>query len=187
MSWFLIAPFQGEIFDGFESGEDIDYQQNRDELSASWFKIDDPESDIVTLSWCIGSVPGSCDQIQNTPVDVTSTKISAFLEQPAEGDYIYYVMVTAVNSAGLSTTMVSDGVTIDYSSPIAGIVVAGQNNNTNYINNDDIIYVHWSGFEDTVSGIKSYQFALCEKRNSSNCPLQYSDISLQTNITLSGL
>ena len=142
----------------------------------------------MTLSWCIGSLPASCDRIQNTPIDVTSTEISAFLnEQPAKDGSRYYVTVTAVNSAGLSTTMVSNGVTIDDTPPIAGIVVAGKINNTDFVHIDDTIYVHWSRFEDTVSGIKSYQVALCEKRNSSNCLLEYTDIGLQTNITLSGL
>lgn len=149
--------------------------------------MEDPESGIMTLSWCVGSVPASCDRIQNTPMDVTSTKISAFLEQPANDGNKYYVTVTAVNTAGLSTTMVSDGVTIDYSSPVAGMVIVGQHNRTNYIKHDDIIYAHWSGFEDSVSNIKSYQFALCESKNTSTCPLEFTYIGVETNVTLSGL
>ena len=184
---FVVAPFLTEIFDGSESGLDSDYQKNRDQLSASWFKVEDPESEIVTLSWCIGSEPGSCDEIQKTPIDVNSTKMSAFLQQSAANENKYYVTVTAVNSAGLSATMISDGVTIDHTSPVAGMVVAGQNNRTDYINNDDTIYAYWSGFEDTASGIKSYEFALCEKKNASVCPLEFKDIGLQTNVTLTGL
>ena len=148
--------------------------------------MEDPESDIVKLYWCLGSGPGLCDYIQNTPVDVSSTKIAAFLEEQAKDGNKYYIAVTAVNGAGLSTTMVSDGITVDYTSPVAGIVVARQNNNTDYINNDEAISVHWSGFEDAVSGIRSYQFSLCEKKNLSNCILEFADIGLQTNITLSG-
>ena len=184
---FLTAPLPAEIFDGSEFGQDTDFQQNRDELSASWFKVEDPESAIVSLSWCIGSLPGLCDQIQSTPMRVNSTKMSAFLQKHANNGNKYYITVTAVNAAGLSTTMISDGVTIDYTSPVAGIVAAGQNNYTDYIKNEDIIYAHWSGFLDSVSGIRSYQFALCEKRDSSNCPLEYADVGFQTNITLSGL
>ena len=186
MFLFLAAPFPSKIFDGYETGQDTDYQQTSDELSASWFKVEDSESDIVTLSWCIGSAPSSCDVIQNTPVDVSCTKIVAYLEQPAKDGNQYFVTVTAVNSAGLSTSMVSDGVTVDHTSPVAGMVVARQNNKTDYINIDNTICVHWSGFEDTVSGIGSYQFALCEKKNLSNCLLEFIDIGLQTNITLSG-
>ena len=141
----------------------------------------------MTLSWCIGSVPGSCDQIQNTLIDISATKISAFLQQPARDGNKYYVTLTAVNSAGLSTAMVSDGVTIDYTSPSSGKIVVGQNDNTNYLRNGDTIYAHWSGFEDTVSDIRSYQFALCEKKNISACVLEFTNIDLQTNITLSGL
>ena len=182
----LAAPIPSKIFDGYEIGQDTDYQQNPDELSASWFKVEDPESDIVTLSWCVGSAPSSCDYIQDTSIDVFSTKIATFLEQAAKDGNKYYITVTAVNSAGLSTTMVSNGVTVDYTSPVAGVVVARQQNNADYINNDDTICVHWSGFNDAVSGIRSYQFALCEKKNLSNCPLEFTNIGLQTNITLSG-
>jgi hypothetical protein len=120
-------------------------------------------------------------------MDVTSTNISSFLQQPARDGDIYCITLTAVNSAGLSTAMVSDGVTIDYTSPIAGVVVVGQKNNTDYIRIDDTIYAHWSGFKDTVSGIRSYQFALCETKNISTCALEFTNIGLQTNITLSGL
>ena len=149
--------------------------------------MEDPESGILTLSWCIGSVPGSCDRIQNTPIDITFTKMSVFLKQPAKHGSKYYVTVTAVNSAGSSTTITSDGVTIDYTSPVAGVVVAGQNNAKDYIKNKDTVYAHWSGFEDGMSGIRSYEFALCEKKNISTCPLELTNIRLETNITLSGL
>ena len=181
------AAFPQEIFDGTKNGEDIDYQQGRDQLSASWFKIEDPESNIVALSWCVGTTPASCDQIQNTPIDVTSTKVSTVLPQPAADGNRYYVTLTATNSAGLSTTMVSDGVTIDYTSPRPGVVVVGKDDSMGHIKNGDAIYAHWSGFEDAVSGIISYQFALCEMKNSSSCALEFTNIGLQTNITLSGL
>ena len=184
---FFLAAFPHEIFDGSKNGEDIDYQQERDQLSASWFKIDDPESDIVALSWCIGTTPGSCDQIHNTPIDVASTKVSTVLPQPAKDGNKYYVTLTAINSAGLSTSMVSDGVTIDYTSPSPGVVVVGKDDNMGYTKNGDTIYAHWSGFEDAVSGIISYQFALCEMINRSSCALEFTNIGHQTNITLSGM
>jgi hypothetical protein len=170
-----------------EKGKDIDYQQDRDQLSASWFEIEDPESDIVSLSWCIGTMPGSCDQIENTVIDVTATEISAVLPQPAREENKYYVTLNVMNGAGLSTTIVSDGVTVDYTQPSPGVVVVGQDDGIEYIKNGDTIYAHWSGFEDTVSGIISYQFALCEVKNKSNCTLKLTNIGLQTNITLSGL
>ena len=183
----MTAPSLTEIFDGSGKGENVDYQQNRDEIFASWFKAEDSESDIVALSWCIGSEPGSCDQIQNTPIDVNSTTIHALLPQPVKDGQKNYVTVTAVNAAGLRKTVTSDGVTVDYTSPVAGKVVFGQNNPTVYIKDGDTIYVHWSEFEDTVSGIRSYEFALCEKQNASTCPLEFTDVGLQPSVTLSGL
>ena len=180
------APSPSEIFDGSVSGVDIDYQEDRDHISASWFKVEDPESDIVKLTWCIGSIPTSCDQMHDNLINVTSTKVTTFLPQPAnEGDK-YYVTVTAVNGAGSSNVMVSNGVTIDYTSPTPGMVVVGRTTHVEYIKPDETIHAHWSSFKDAVSGIKSYQFALCEDKNSSACPLVFTDIGLQTNITVSG-
>ena len=185
-TFYFLAVFPGKIFDGSKIGEDIDYQRDRDHIHASWFKIEDPESDIVSLSWCIGSMPGSCDQLENTLIDVTATEISAVLPQPARDGNNYYVTLNAVNGAGLSTTMVSDGVTVDYTQPSPGVVVVGQDNGIEYMKNGDTIYAHWSGFEDTVSGIISCQFALCEVKNKSSCALEFANVALQTNVTLSG-
>jgi hypothetical protein len=82
--------------------------------------------------------------------------------------------------------MVSDGVTVDFTAPSPGVVVIGQDDSTGYISSGDTIYAHWSGFKDTVSGIISYQFALCEMKNRSRCAMEFTSIGLQTNITLSG-
>jgi hypothetical protein len=117
---------------------------------------------------------------------VTVTKISTILPQPGRDGNKYYVKLTALNGAGLKTTIVSDGVTIDYTSPSPGIVVVGQDDTIDYIRNGDKIFVYWAKFEDALSGIISYQFALCEVKNRSNCVVKFSNIGLQTNVTLSG-
>ena len=184
---FFTAPLPGEIFDGIVSGVDIEYQKNVYNLSASWFKVEDPESDIVKLTWCIGSIPTSCDQIDVTSIDVTSTKVSALLPKPAKDGDKYHMRIAAVNGAGLSNVMVSNGVTIDNTSPTPGMIVVGRTTFVEYIKPDETVHAHWSGFEDAVSGIKSYQFTLCENKNFSACLLKFTDIGLQTNITLSGL
>ena len=94
--------------------------------------------------------------------------------------------LTAVNGAGLSNVMVSNGVTIDYTLPTPGMVFVGRTTPVKYIRPDETIYAKWTEFKDAVSGIKSYQFAICENKNSSACPMMFTDIGLETNITLSG-
>jgi hypothetical protein len=82
--------------------------------------------------------------------------------------------------------MESDGITIDCTSPVEGIVVVGEKYKTKYLRSDDTVHAHWSGFNDTTSGIGSYKFALCEHSNRSACPQAFTNIDLETNITLSG-
>jgi hypothetical protein len=92
----------------------------------------------------------------------------------------------ATNGAGMTSIMVSDGVTVDYTPPNIGMVIDGQDGDIDYLKDGDTVYARWSEFEDGESGIKSYQFALCEKENITACPTAFSDTGLQTNISLSG-
>jgi hypothetical protein len=112
--------------------------------------------------------------------------ISAYLNQSIRNGDSYYITLVAINGAGLTSVMVSNGITVDYTPPIAGEVIDGQVGNIDFLNDGETIYARWSGFEDGESGIKSYQFALCEKQNKTVCPAAFSDTGLQTNISLTG-
>ncbi|XP_028399029.1 uncharacterized protein LOC114522522 [Dendronephthya gigantea] len=179
-------PSLSNVIDGLEA-EDIDYQQSRRKVSASWFKVEDPESDIIALMWCVGSRPGSCELYPSTSSDVTTTKISVFLNQPIKNGEMYYVTVNATNGAGLTSVVASNGVTVDYTPPRVGIVIDGESDDVDYLKGGDTVYARWTNFEDLESGIKSYLFALCEKENVTVCPRAFSDTGLQTNISLSGM
>jgi hypothetical protein len=183
---FLTAPPLSKVLDGFEESKDIDYQRNGRHVSATWFNVEDPESDVITLTWCIGSRPRSCDLKVSTSLDVTLSKISTYLNQPIKNGDRYYVTLKATNGAGLTSIMVSDGVTVDYTPPNIGMVIDGQDGDIDYLKDGDTVYARWSEFEDDESGIKSYQFALCEKENITACPTAFSDTGLQTNISLTG-
>ena len=156
-------------------------------MSATWFSVEDPESDIVALTWCAGSRPQSCDLKSSTSLDVTATKISAYLNKPLKNGDMYHVTLKAINGAGLTIIMVSDGVTVDFTPPDVGLVIDGQDDDIDFLKDGDTVYARWSDFEDLESGIKSYQFALCEKENITLCPTAFSETELQTNISLSGL
>ena len=154
-------------------------------MSATWFAVEDPQSDVIELTWCVGSKPKSCDLKSKTSLQTNETKASANVSPLVRGTK-YFVTLIAVNGAGGTTTMVSDGVTIDYTPPLAGVVIAGYNGNTEYVNFGDTMEAHWSGFSDPESGIKSYEFALCEMQNISSCPSIFTDIGQETNVSLSG-
>ena len=181
-----IAPPLSNVIDSSEEARDIDFQQSRKHVSASWFSVEDPESDIITLTWCVGSRPQSCDLHPSASLDVTATKSSTYLKQPMKNGETYYVTVKASNGAGLTSAMATDGVTVDYTPPRVGMVIDGEGDDIDYLKDGDTVYARWSGFEDPESGIKSYQFALCEKENITACPTAFSDTGLQTNISLSG-
>ena len=183
---FLTVPPLSKVFDGFEDAKDIDFQRSPTHVSAMWFNVEDPESDVISLTWCLGSRPRSCDFKPSTSLDVTASKISTYLNQPIKNGDRYYITLMATNGAGLTSIIVSDGVTVDYTPPSAGMVIDGQNADTDYLKDGDTVYARWSEFEDGESGIKSYQFALCEKENITACPTAFSDTGLQTNISLSG-
>ena len=182
----LTAPPLSNVVDGLKETKDIDYQRSRTFVSASWFIAEDPESDIIILTWCVGSRPRSCDLNPSSSLDVNATKISTFLNQPIKHGERYYVTVNATNGAGLTSVMATNGVTVDYTPPIFGIVIDGKGDDVDYLKDGDTVYARWSEFEDPESGIKSYQFALCEKENITICPTVFSDTGLQTNISLSG-
>ena len=182
----LIAPSQSNVMDGSGGTKEIDYKQSRTHVSASWFRVEDPESDIITLTWCIGTRPLSCDLYPSSPLNVTATKISAFLNESIKNGERYHVTVRATNGAGLTSAMATDGVTVDYTPPRVGMVIDGEGDDVDYLKGGDTVYAQWSEFEDQESGIKSYQFAVCEKENITACSTAFSDTGLQTNISLSG-
>lgn len=175
-----------QVFDGSEYSKDIDYQQSRTHVAATWFTIEDPESDVIELTWCVGSKPRSCGLKSKSLLKITQTDVSAFLDQPISAGGKYYVTLEAVNRAGLTSTMVSDGVVVDYTPPSTGQVIDGNEHDIDVIKEGEIIYARWTGFEDLESGVKSYGFALCEKENFTACPSPFSVIGMEKNISLSG-
>ncbi len=136
---FPSAPPPSKIHDGPEEAKDIDYQRGRRHVSATWFNVEDPESDVITLSWCVGSRPRTCDLKSSTSLDVTASKISAYLNKPIKSGDRYHVTLTATNGAGLISVMVSNGVTVDYTPPSVGVVIDGQDGDIDYLKDGDTV------------------------------------------------
>lgn len=73
----------------------------------------------------------------------------------------YYVTVRAVNGAGLTTSAVSDGVVVDVSPPIAGVVFPASRYVTRLAQTaTNWLAASWHGFQDQQSAVRSYQVAI---------------------------
>ena len=115
-----------------------------------------------------------------------STSFYKVLTQPIMTGKKYYVTVTATNGAGATTSITSDGVTVDDTPPSAGIVIDGVDSDEDYLNGEGDITAHWFDFEDVESGIDSYEVALCNARNLSFCSQQFTGVGKATNVTFTG-
>jgi len=185
--FILIGPINGGvILDGSKHGEDIDIQQNRILIAAHWSAFEDLESEIISVSWCAGLSSGTCDLVKETQLGQDNTVVSMLLTEPIMNGQRYYVTVKATNGAGLTTSLTSDGVTVDDTPPIPGIVIDGMVFDVNYVNGEDDIKASWSDFVDMESGIESYEVALCDARNLSSCSQAFTAVGNITDITIAG-
>ncbi len=176
----------GSIQDGTQEGEDIDVQQSRTLIAAHWSAFEDLESDVRKVIWCAGLSSGACDLVNETQLDHNSTLARSVLTKPIMNGQRYYVTVKATNGAGVTTSLTSDGVTVDGTPPISGTVIDGMASDVDYVNGEDDIRARWVDFVDLESGIESYEVALCDARNLSSCPQLFTAVGLVTNVTITG-
>ncbi len=103
------SPPSGTVNDGSTAGVDIDTQDVTTAIAANWPALGDPHSGIASYAWAIGTTPGG-EQVQALTDVGTATSASAVVS--LTGGATYYVKVRAVNGAGLTANVNSDGVTI---------------------------------------------------------------------------
>ena len=176
----------GGIQAGSERGGDIDVQESRSHIAAYWNAFEDLESDVMKVTWCAGLSSGDCDLLKETQLTPDSTSVRKVLTQPIKNGQQYYITVTATNTAGVTTSLTSNGVTVDDTPPISGIVIDGIISDVDYLNGEDDISASWFGFEDLESGIASYEVALCDTRNLSSCPQPFAGVGKTKNVTITG-
>ena len=72
-----------------------------------------------------------------------------------------YVSVRAWNQAGLQTTVVSDGILIDVTTPVGGVFFSSRHyGNRHAQSSATTLAAPWHSFEDRHSGVTSFHVAL---------------------------
>eukprot|EP01029_Cantina_marsupialis_P011590 TRINITY_DN258188_c0_g1_i4.p1 TRINITY_DN258188_c0_g1~~TRINITY_DN258188_c0_g1_i4.p1 ORF type:complete len:1616 (-),score=588.13 TRINITY_DN258188_c0_g1_i4:385-5232(-) len=155
-------PLKGSCFDGKDSlnGVDSKYQSDNTSISASWFGFtEDVSTSEVKYLVGVGSEPGTHD-ISGDLVDVgQSTKHTFDFSSSALPDDKYFVTVTAINTRGLATSSISNGILIDTTVP-AGVVIDGNSSvDVDYQNDMSTISASWM-IDDNESGITLFEWSI---------------------------
>lgn len=180
------APKGGFLSDGPGLNEDIDHQLNTRTLSYTWDRFYDPESGVDFLTILVGSRPGIGDLsvIKSLPATATSYTVGALR---LKHNFVYYGTVCASNKARMKTCIHSDGVLIDTSAPMKGVVIDGVvQPGIDYQNNNHTIAAHWFGFNDIESNIRSFLWAVGTSPNGTEIS-PFINVGTNVTVKMSGL
>ena len=167
------------VLDG-RGEDDVDHQPENTELSVTWTGIQDHESGIQHFEVAASrnragqpDVTSFIDVGHNTSSRITGLRL---------GNEVYYIIVCAVNNAGLRSCLASDGVLVDPTPPTSGIVHDG-------ILEPDIRYqaathkmsANWERIWDLESRIEKFEWAIGEIGE--DLVQRFVDAGLQTHVT----
>jgi hypothetical protein len=135
------APSGTTVSDG--TGEDITYTGSDSTLSANWTAFTETVSGIANYEYAIGTSSGGTDVVDWTDnsTDTSFTKTSLSLSSGTA----YYISVKATDNAeNESTTITSDGITVDTAAPLAGSVFDGTDTDIDWDNSTTTLIATWS-------------------------------------------
>ncbi|CAC5398101.1 unnamed protein product [Mytilus coruscus] len=137
---------------------DIDYQRNTTSISCQWKGFHDPHSQVTSYYVGLGLTAGNDDIEPSTNIGLKNVKSwSAKFIQGVR----YYCIMHACNGAGLCSPGSSNGVLIDNSAPIPGLVVVGEPGfHSRYQSDNSSLHATWIGFEDPQSGIDHFEVCI---------------------------
>lgn len=145
------------------------FDPERDLLKVEW-SVSDRESGVKSVSWGLGTTPGTNDIKNFSDVSPSVTNISISSVSFQQGSTCF-LNIFAVNKGGLSSKSSSNTIIIDRSAPSPGIVAAhhvflrSYDQSSNKLSNSSFV-VTWTGFTDPESGIKKTSWAIgtdCQK------------------------
>ena len=155
-------PIPGEVYDGDGPGDtDWIYQASGSVLCAKWRNFIDPESGISAYRWGAGTAPGLSDTAPFTDNLSPDTESYCGTGLDLKHDTVYYSTVIAFNSdtdhpRNISAS--SNGVLVDLTNPVAGIVKDGLdiNSNLHYTHKPTTVQAVWDNFSDPESHMAQY-------------------------------
>ena len=133
------------------------------------WSIDDPESGISHFLVGVGSFQFQDDLLRFQRVDSLDRSIDLdLLNFTLHQGLTFHVTIIGVNMLGLETTLTSQQVVVDWTPPESGDVVDGNLTSpvsqefidVDYQNEKWVLSAHWSGFQDTESGVVEYNWCV---------------------------
>lgn len=159
-----LAPSDGTVYDGLKTGRDIEFQSSTSQLSANWTPFTDANERIADYEMCAGTEPGSCDLRSFVSVGI---KLAGTLSGLSlNHNEIYFITVRATSETGYSTTTTSNGVRVDSTPPVTGVVRDGESLiDIDYQADDTYIYANWDEFQDDESDVTGYTWCAGTGKN----------------------
>jgi hypothetical protein len=167
------------VLDG-SGDDDIDYQSSRGEISATWTGIQEHESGMKRFEVAVSrSRVGQPDVTSFTDVGRnTSAKISGL----SLNNEVYYVIVCAINNAGLKSCLASDGVLIDPTPSTSGVVHDGIiEPDIRYQSSTTKMSANWERIWDLESRVGRFEWGIGEEHPGS--VMDFVDVGLETHVT----
>jgi len=135
---------------------DMDFFNDSTNLNFTW-SGNDNESGLDFYEYALGLSDSLIMDWSSAGIDTTAViDTFAFIEGET-----YYFMVRSIDIAGnVSSIGTGDGFLIDYTSPTSGLVFDGMEDDISYSGSDSTVNAHWSSFDDSLSGIDYYEYAI---------------------------
>ena len=167
------------ILDG-QGEDDIDHQFETTELSATWNGIQDHESGIQHYEVAVSRSRGDQSDVTSF-IDVSHNR-SATITGLHLNNEVYYIVLCAINNAGLRSCLASDGILIDPTSPTSGIVNDGiLEPDIRYQATTDKLSANWERIWDLESRVERFEWGIGEDKE--NLVQEFVDVGLQTHVT----
>ena len=164
----LYAATQGPkisfVYDGSDQGVDVDYQSITLSLAIN-FEIKDKHQKVLKIQWGISSRK-TCtlnekesDIVPLNELGETTSAIGTALI--LKHGKTYFSRVVATNHIGLQSVMCSNGVLIDTTPPIAGLIQDGkESSDLDFLSSTRQVFAKFKDFTDAESPIIKYEWAI---------------------------
>ncbi len=167
------------VLDG-SGDDDIDYQSSIREISATWTGIKDRDSGIKYFELAVSR--NRVDQPDVTSFRHVGHNTSAKIYGLSLNNDVYYVIVCAINNAGLKSCLASDGVLIDPTPSTSGVVHDGiLEPDIHYQSSTTKMSANWERIWDLESRVERFEWAIGEEYPGSI--MDFVDVGLQTHVT----